>query len=294
MKFSIVFSTFLIATLTTNFCVSDEIVTTNASDEPVVADVDDEKIPIQNSIPSVRQPRQQQQQRQQQQFPQPKQQQQQYQQQYQQDSPINSAINMMNMVTKFTTQTNEMYQAAQKLAKENGFGMNGMIDPITFIPSIIVYGAIKMISFLVSGFIYTSSLIAPWQIDPNAKISFIDLESLHNIDYDTISNSIRSVPERSFKLLDIREEECKSRAMCEIGEKINSYWPRLATYIRLAVEQLNVASDDNNTMAMLRGLGWADCDETFRQSQCQRSPFKKFYQILTSLQKLLQQHYYQY
>ncbi|XP_046910565.2 uncharacterized protein LOC124491894 [Dermatophagoides farinae] len=275
MKFSIVFFIFLIVTLMTNLCASNETNETNAEQEVI------EKISSINPVPvPARLPRQQRQQLSQQ-------------QQKQQDSPINSAIEMLNMVTKFTTQTNEMYQAAQKLAKENGFG-NGMVDPITFIPSIIIYGAIKIVSYLVSTFIYASSLIAPWQMDPNAKISFIDLESLNNIDYDTISNSVRSVPERSFKLLDIREEECKSRAMCEIGQHIHSYWPRVATYIRLAVDQLNVASDDNNTMAMLRGLGWADCEETFRQSQCQRSPFRKFYQILTSLQKLLQQHYYQY
>lgn len=194
-------------------------------------------------------------------------------------SSIESAINMIDLVTMLSTRGNEVYQAATKLASKNGVAM----DPITAIPSIIIYGAIKFVSYLVSLFIYFSSLITPWQLDPNAKISFIDLESLHNIDYEIISNSVRSVPERSFRLLDIREEECKSRAMCEIGEQIHSYWPRVATYIRLAVEQLNV--NDSNVGSTLRGLGWADCGSVF-QDKCPRSPFAKFFQIYTSMQKL--------
>lgn len=195
-------------------------------------------------------------------------------------SSIDSAINMIDLVTLLSTRGNEVYQAATKLASKNGVAT----DPITAIPSIIIYGAIKLVSYLVSLFIYFSSLITPWQLDPNAKISFIDLESLHNIDYEIISNSVRSVPERSFRFLDIREEECKSRAMCEIGEQIHSYWPRVATYIRLAVEQLNV--NDSNVGSTLRGLGWADCGSVF-QEKCPRSPFAKFVQIYISMQKLL-------
>lgn len=193
---------------------------------------------------------------------------------------LNSAIEMLNMISRLSTQTNDFFRTASKLASENGIPVN---DPVTFIPSIIIYGAVKSLSYLVSMLIYLSSLIVPGQIESNAKISFIDLDSLNSIDYEFISNSVRMVPEHSFRLLDIKEEPCKSRAMCEIGQYIHSYWPHFAAYIRLAMERLNVR--DTNFGSILRGLGWADCDQKFRQS-CNRSPFNKFHQIFYSMSKL--------
>ena len=110
-----------------------------------------------------------------------------------------------------------------------------------------------------------------------AKISIIDLDSFHSIDYEMISNSIRAVPEKSFKILAIRDDECKSRAMCEVGQYVGQYFPKVSTWIRIGAEQLR--TKDSNSKAIMRGLGWADCD----YSACPRSPFKKIHQLYNSL-----------
>ncbi|KPM06682.1 hypothetical protein QR98_0051600 [Sarcoptes scabiei] len=51
---------------------------------------------------------------------------------------LNSAIEMLNMISRLSTQTNDFFRTASKLASENGIPVN---DPVTFIPSIIIYGA---------------------------------------------------------------------------------------------------------------------------------------------------------
>lgn len=196
------------------------------------------------------------------------------------EHPITKAIEVIELVSKLSSDTtNAINFIRSKIPKPN----TGLTDPLTFATTIMVYGLIKVISFMVSAFFYVSSMVAPWwQQNTTSSIPLIDLYTLQNIDYNIISNSINSVPEKSFKLLDIREDECKSRAMCEVGELVRKYFPQIGVYVRLATERLDLR--DIYTTAMLRGVGWTDCDSTY--GRCSKSPFKKFHRILNAISKM--------
>lgn len=192
------------------------------------------------------------------------------------EHPLTRAIEVIELVSKLSSDTSHAIQFIS-----TSISKSTTTDPLTFVSTIAVYGFIKAVSLLVSGFLYVSSLIAP---NSAASIPMLDLYSLQNIDYNIVSNSISSVPEKSFRLFDIRDEECKSRAMCEVGEMVRRYLPQIGVYVRLATERLDLK--DIYTAAMLRGIGWTDCDSAY--GQCGKSPFKKFHRIINSIGKLLQ------
>lgn len=174
--------------------------------------------------------------------------------------------------------------------KASSNGLTKSTDPLTALSSLLVYGAMKATSFVLSLLMYLVALVNPsfWSssMGGNGK-GGAPLENM--IDYEVITNSIRSLPERSFRLFDINEAECQSRAMCEVGQSIGGILPAaLSRWVRFAAERINLSGngvrDGFNTEAMLRGLGWSDCKSSY--GSCPRSPFKKFQQLIATFSKL--------
>ncbi len=158
-------------------------------------------------------------------------------------------------------------------------------DPVTALSSLVVYGVAKTASFLLSLLMHLVALVNPGILSASSSKGS-PMENM--IDYEVITASIRSLPERSFRLLDIPEAACQSRAMCEVGQSVGGYLPAaLSRWIRFLAERFNLSggNDGFNTEAMLRGLAWSDCKSRYAGG-CPRSPFKKFQQLMTTFSKL--------
>ncbi|KAH9391346.1 hypothetical protein TYRP_006949 [Tyrophagus putrescentiae] len=170
--------------------------------------------------------------------------------------------------------------------KRHLLGITKSTDPVTALSSLVVYGVAKAASFLLSLLMHLVAMVNPGILSASKGSSSSPMENM--IDYEVITASIRSLPERSFRLLDIPEAACQSRAMCEVGQSVGGYLPAaLSRWIRFLAERFNLSggNDGFNTEAMLRGLAWSDCKSRY-SGGCPRSPFKKFQQLMATFSKL--------
>ncbi|KAI2801664.1 hypothetical protein RDWZM_000840 [Blomia tropicalis] len=211
--------------------------------------------------------------------------------------PIMRAIEIIEFVSKFSNSDGSFgvrkiqsaledisEQAESMNVKRSDVVMTKTTDPLTALSSLAIYGTMKVTSIILSVAMYIVSMLMPGSFagPPRSSINEYSTHFDH-IDYNTISDSIRSIPIRSFELFEINETDCQNRAMCEVGQSISNLFPTISKVIRFIAEHFNVRSINYND-AIIRGLGWTDCNARYAKS-CPRSPFKKFHQLLNTFTK---------
>src|SRR6218665_2290098 len=147
--------------------------------------------------------------------------------------PIMRAIEVFEFISKFSNSDQDGFGVAKvhstsmtfddnandstnarnpEKSSSTGNGLVRTSDPVTMFLSVMVYGASKLSALILTWFMYLSASIMPGSVDGDFRYQ----DNFYHLDYNTISDSIRQLPVKGFNLFDIREEECQSRAMCEI------------------------------------------------------------------------------
>jgi len=156
------------------------------------------------------------------------------------------------------------------------FPLGGLFNALT---TITFFGAFKL------GFLIIATFWAITSIFPGV-LSLFGLSSpflirsleegvgeLRNLDYQVVARSLSSLPERSFDALSIKGVECRSRAVCEMGDFMARKFPTVAAWIKTAGDKFMV--NDKYAAAMMKGMSQTiDCSASF--DACPHSPFKKF------------------
>lgn len=149
----------------------------------------------------------------------------------------------------------------------------------------------KALSVLLSGLMYAVSLV----FDPATATTMASGPSYYtstspgsisyrDFDYRLLVDSLGRLPDQAFNVLDIKEQSCRKRAVCELSSHLTTYLPVLSDWVRLIALRLESPVHQYARDAA-RGMGWNDCHLVY-QDQCPVSPFKKFYRLYNTLAKL--------
>ncbi|KAI1303008.1 hypothetical protein HDE_02394 [Halotydeus destructor] len=104
--------------------------------------------------------------------------------------------------------------------------------------------------------------------------SIVDLK---NLNYELVTQSLSTLPDKSFEALDIREAECKTRAICEMGSTLRTQFPTVATCIESLGEKFAPLIGDKYIHALVKGTQRLDCGISY--SKCPTSPFQRWTDI---------------
>jgi len=216
--------------------------------------------------------------------------------------PIMRAIDIIEFVSQFSNSESDGFGVVKmrstmeekEMSDEgpSGRSMDSLAktsDPLTALSKVLVYGAVKVATIILSVIMYTMSMLMP-NLFATVSVNYRNAAHtgpLDYVDYTVVSESIASLPTRSFELFDIRDVDCQNRAMCEIGEYVSTFFgPQVAKTIQFMERLLQNGSTQKSLYmdAMVRGLGYSDCKVSFKT--CPRSPFKKFQQLINAFSKI--------
>lgn len=183
------------------------------------------------------------------------------------NNPLQQAMAVFDMISKF----NDFKSRAVK----------SFPDPVRALAELTLFGAFKLGFFVISGLIILSgffpSILAgitgPFLVRSVSE----NISELRNLNYEMVARSIRTLPEKSFEALDVKGEDCKARAVCEVGEYGARFLPSGAQYVRAFGSKLNFG--DKYLTALIKGLSKIDCAQAYRS--CSQSPFKKLSNLST-------------
>ncbi|XP_054169008.1 uncharacterized protein LOC128966200 [Oppia nitens] len=183
---------------------------------------------------------------------------------------LHQAMAVLDMVTRFQ--------------EFKGRALTAIPDPVQALAELSLFGAIKLGVVLLSGLVLLGAMfptvMAAYGLSLPLLIRSLNngMDDMKHMDYETVALSMRSLPEKAFQALDIQEEDCRSRAVCEIGQYGAQLFPTAASYARAFGTRLPFSQ--KYLMAIVKGLTTkTDCSVTFRK--CQESPFKKLSYLST-------------
>lgn len=181
---------------------------------------------------------------------------------------------------------------AKSSMSSNGVAKDGkanksLTDPLTYLSTVTVYGLIRGASLILSTILHLTSLlvnsVGGLGLMGNLtreSVTVYDFNTMDSFDYSVVANTIQNVPEQSFKIFNIHDDECKKRAMCEAGELLGKWFPLVSAWVREIAENLNFK--DIYSRSVLTGLGRFEC-----KTGCSKSPYKKLTKLYAMLMQLV-------
>ncbi len=185
-------------------------------------------------------------------------------------SPLTQALAIIEMVSKVNVAKARVLSTA-------------LTNPLSALAELTLLGAFKIGFFLISGlFVFTGIFpgflgalgIAPPFLFRSLTDSFSELK---NLNYEIVARSIRSFPEKSFEALNVKGEDCRSRAICEVGEFFARQFPTVSGYMKVFGDKFSF--NDKYMVAIVKGMSKTDCANSF--VTCPTSPFKKLTNLST-------------
>lgn len=165
----------------------------------------------------------------------------------------------------------------RSLSQARAFLPFSLINPLHMIAGLTLFGAFKLSLLLVSGFwvlttMFPSVLSFLGISSPFLFRSLTDISELKSLNYEVVARSLQSLPDKSFELLKVEEGDCRSRAICEVGEFMASSFPTFCSYLGSLGDKFH--NNDTYAVALMKGINQpADCTTAF--SSCPVSPIKK-------------------
>ena len=184
-------------------------------------------------------------------------------------NPLQQAMAVFDMISRI----NDM----------KGRAIKAFPDPVKALAELSLFGAFKLGFFLFSALIVLSGLFPTFLATLGISSPFLirsvteNFGELKNLNYEMVSHSIRSLPEKSFEALDVKGEDCRCRAVCEMGGYGAKAFPTGAGYVRAFGNKLNFS--EKYLVAAIKGLGKEDCAQAYKT--CTESPFKKLSYLST-------------
>lgn len=141
-----------------------------------------------------------------------------------------------------------------------------------------ILAAFKLAIVMMATFYLASSLFPSLFGISLLPFTFRSLPSVgdfKNVDYlsraQLMARSISSLPEKSFEYLDIKENDCRARAVCEMGEFMADKIPSTASWVQEVGDKFMF--NEKYTTALIKGIKKVDCGATY--NLCPISPLRK-------------------
>jgi len=179
-------------------------------------------------------------------------------------STLSQALAIIDMFSKFNDQ--------------KARALSALSDPLSALAEITLLGALKIGFFLISGLFVLTGIFPVFFGALGISTPFLfrsitdSVSELRNLNYEVVARSIRSLPEKSFEALDVKGDDCRSRAICEVGEYVAKKMPSVSGYVKILGDRFSF--NDKYLVAAVKGMSKADCAKSF--VTCPTSPFKKF------------------
>lgn len=154
------------------------------------------------------------------------------------------------------------------------FSLAGLTLFATFKAAVMFLGAVFFTSTFLPSLLSFMGVVAP----PLPFRSLSDsMNELKKLNYDLVARSIDTIQKKSY-LLDISEEACKDRAICEVGEFVGSKYPTVAFWLQNLGGFDKLLIGDQYSLAMVKGIKNQNCSRLF--PKCSHSPFTTWNEIV--------------
>jgi len=162
--------------------------------------------------------------------------------------------------------------------------------PILFNPLATALATLSVTTAIKIGFLYSISVWLLSVIYPKLlniiglKTGLVNLRSVRStlmppIDLEAMSETMRTIPEKLLAYLDIPEEECRYRAVCESATYISTKFPLINDWVKKISGALFLNIANPYSRAWINGMMQIDCTATY--VTCSESPFRKLlYKIM--------------
>ena len=147
----------------------------------------------------------------------------------------------------------------------------------TFKAVIIALGAMFAFSTFIPavlGFLGISAPILP----PIRSIP----DSLNEVNYmvarsiNELGSTIGKIQNKTY-LLELEGEECRDRAICEVGKFLGQSYPSVSTWLKNLGGFDKLILGDQFSLAMVKGMRSQECQHLY--PKCKRNPFHNWYEI---------------
>ena len=154
------------------------------------------------------------------------------------------------------------------------FSLAGLTLLGTFKAAVMLLGSVFFASSFLPALFAFFGLSSP----PLAFRSLTDsVNELRKLNYDVVARSLDAIQKKSY-LLDIREESCKDRAICEVGEFVGDKYPSVAFWLQNLGGYDKLLLGDQYALAMVKGMKQQSCARLF--PKCRQSPFSTWNEIV--------------
>lgn len=154
--------------------------------------------------------------------------------------------------------------------------------PVEFsLAGLTLFGTFKLAVMLVGAIFWATTLIP-------AVFSFLGItvpplpfrslsDEFSKLNYEVIARSIDTIHQKSH-LLDLKEEQCKEKVICEVGEFVGARYPSVRFYLKKLGSFDKLILGDQYVLAMVKGMNHSNCTHVY--SKCSRSPLAVLNEIV--------------
>lgn len=163
--------------------------------------------------------------------------------------------------------------------KESMFAMTARATP-SALAAVTLYGTFKFAVVVLAAFYCVTTFFpAFFSLFGIPARSLTNMENeIRSITYDTvIARSFDTIKKKSF-FLDLQDNSCKNRAICEVGSYITDKFPTVSYWISGLGAVDNLIAGDQFTLAMMKGMKNPNsCADSY--PKCKNSPFSRWNEV---------------
>lgn len=106
------------------------------------------------------------------------------------------------------------------------------------------------------------------------------MNELRNVNYETVARSLDTLQKKSY-LLDLQEEPCKNRAICEVGEFVAENYPTVTFWLQNMAGIDKLILGDQYSLSMIKGMKHQNCTRLF--PKCSQDTYPTLNEIVQKL-----------
>lgn len=164
-------------------------------------------------------------------------------------------------------------------SKESMYSMTARATP-SALAAVTLYGTFKFAVVVLAAFYCVTTFFpAFFSLFGIPARSLTNMENeIRSITYDTvIARSFDTIKKKSF-FLDLQDNSCKNRAICEVGSYITDKFPTVSYWISGLGAVDNLIAGDQFTLSMMKGMKNPNsCADSY--PKCKNSPFSRWNEV---------------
>lgn len=192
---------------------------------------------------------------------------------------LSASIPTLLTMNQNTSDIESMMESAEKNGLAVTFNRSVRSLPFLFNPLAKALATLSIKTAFTIGILYSVGIWLlvtrfPQLLDPfGLRTGLINVRSVPStFDFEAMSEIVRMLPEKLMAYLDIPEEECRYRAVCESATYIATKIPLINDWVKKISGALFLNIANPYSRAWINGMMQTDCTITY--AVCKESPFR--------------------